>query len=160
MHPVAIRGARDDDGPALIALIGAVFHEYPHCILDVDGEAPELRAIATTFDSAGGHFWVAERSGHVAGCVGFTPAHTAGGIELRKLYVAKDARRVGLGNRLCELIESEAHRRTAAFIELWSDTRFLDAHRLYEKRGYRRGPQTRALHDISASVEYSYRKDL
>jgi putative acetyltransferase len=96
----------------------------------------------------------------MTGCVGFTPAHAAGGIELRKLYVAKDARRIGLGNRLCELIESEAQRRAAAFVELWSDTRFLDAHRLYEKRGYVRGPQTRELHDISSSVEYFYRKDL
>jgi putative acetyltransferase len=50
--------------------------------------------------------------------------------------------------------------RRASAIELWSDTRFLDAHRLYEKRGYVRGPKTRELHDKSKSVEYYYRKAL
>ena len=38
-----IRDARDDDEPGLIALIAGVFAEYPGCVMDVDGELPELR---------------------------------------------------------------------------------------------------------------------
>jgi putative acetyltransferase len=45
-------------------------------------------------------------------------------------------------------------------VELWSDTRFEDAHRLYEGRGYRRGDELRELHDLSGSVEYYYRRSL
>jgi len=44
----AIRVARDDDEAGLVALIGGCFAEYPGCLLDVDGEIPELRAVATT----------------------------------------------------------------------------------------------------------------
>lgn len=177
--PFPIREAVDDDGPQLIALIGAVFAEYPGCLLDVDGELPELRTIATSFRAWGGRFWVAEDGGRVAGCVGFKDPESAvsgaggapeaargaggrreAGVELCKLYVAKDARKRGLGGALCALVEAEARARGAGFVELWSDTRFTDAHRLYERRGYVRGPETRALHDISDSVEYYFRLPL
>ena len=69
-------------------------------------------------------------------------------------------RRAGLGSRLCELVETHARHRRVRFVELWTDTRFTDAHRLYERRGYVRGPETRALHDLSNSIEYYYHKPL
>ena len=197
-----IRDARDDDADQLIALIGGVFAEYPGCILDVDGEIPELRAIATAFRDQGGRFWVAEDAARVVACVGYKPklsgvappegrvggaapswaAGPAGGVggaapswaagpagpftgpavpvELCKLYVAREGRRRGLGSALCGLVEKEARARNAAYVELWSDTRFLDAHRLYEGRGYVRGPEIRPLHDRSNSLEYHFRLDL
>ncbi|MCC6526439.1 MAG: GNAT family N-acetyltransferase [Polyangiaceae bacterium] len=159
-----LRPARDADGAGVIALLGAVFAEYPGCVLDVDGEMPELRAIATWFARAGGRFYVVERAGGdgrapIVACVGHTPSGPDG-LELRKLYVARSARRGGLGGGLCELVESIGRAAGARFVELWSDTRFLDAHRLYERRGYRRGLRTRELHDLSASVEYHFRKEL
>jgi putative acetyltransferase len=155
---VSLREGRDDDAAGLIALLGGVFAEYPGCVLDVDGEMPELRAIATTFARAGGRVWIAELRGNVVGSIGFTP--TPSGLELRKLYVDKSARRRGLGGRLCDLVEGEARARGATQVELWSDTRFVDAHRQYEKRGYLRGPVTRELHDQSATVEYFFRLEL
>jgi putative acetyltransferase len=45
-------------------------------------------------------------------------------------------------------------------LELWSDTRFVDAHRLDARLGYRRLPGTRDLHDRSNSTEYHYAKSL
>lgn len=155
--PVPVREARDDDAEQLIALIGGVFAEYPGCVLDVDGEVPELRAIASAFRRRGGRFWVAEEGGRVVGCVGRRPAADAREVELCKLYVAKEARRRGLGGALCALVEGEARALGAAAVELWSDTRFKDAHRLYERRGFVRGPETRDLHDLSNSVEFHYR---
>ena len=160
MDGVHVRDARDDDSDALIELIGSVFAEYPGCVLDVDGELPELRAIASAFARWNGRFWVATLAEQVVGCVGLSQSAERGGIELRKLYVASRARRAGLGNRLCELVECEAATRWARFVELWTDTRFVDAHRLYERRDYVRGPDTRLLHDLSNSVEYYYRKTL
>ena len=53
-----------------------------------------------------------------------------------------------------------AESRGARFVELWSDTRFADAHRLYERLGYRKSGVTRELHDMSGSVEYHFRKEL
>lgn len=156
--PFTLRDGDDGDSSGLIALIGAVFAEYPGCILDVDGEMPELRAPASAYRARGGRLWVAEDGGRVVGCGAVRPAGE--GIELSKLYVASAARRRGLGGALCGLVEGEGRSRGAAFVELWTDTRFKDAHRLYEGRGYARLPETRELHDLSNTVEYHYRLSL
>ena len=156
---VKIRDARDDDSGGLIRLIADCYAEYPGCVLAVEGEAPELIAPATWHTEAGGRLWVAERDGTIVGSVALLPA-ARGSMELKKLYVSSEARRFGLGARLCGLVEAEARSRGATTLELWSDTRFEDAHRLYEGRGYERGPDTRELHDASESVEYYFRKSL
>ncbi len=155
-----IRAARDADAWDLIGLIAACWAEYPGCVLDVHGEEPWLLAPATAYSEAGGQLWVAEEDGRVVASVGLKPAAQPDGIALTSLYVARAARRRGLGDRLVALVEAEAQRRGAAFVELWTDTRFRDAHRLYARRGYARGPDTRELHDRSRSVEYYYRKPL
>lgn len=156
---VKIRDARDDDSDGLIRLIGDCFSEYPGCVLDVEGEAPELISPATWHKEAGGRLWVAEGDGTIVGCVAILP-EAERSAELKKLYVSSEARRLGLGARLCGLVEAEARRRGATTVMLWSDTRFEDAHRLYEGRGYERGPDTRELHDASKSVEYYFRRSL
>ena len=155
-----IRPARDADEDGLIALIGGCFAEYPGCVLDVDGEIPELRAIATYFARRDGRFWVAESEGSVTGCIGVAPAPDPTGVELLKLYVDSAMRGRGLGGRLVGVVEEEAAQRGARFIELWTDTRFENAHRLYERLGYGRLPETRDLHDLSDTTEYHYRKRL
>jgi len=155
---VFVREALDADADGLIALVRGCFSEYPGCLLDVDGEAPELRAIRTWFRARGGKFHVGEREGRVVASVGFVPVGE--GVELKKLYVERSERRSGLGSRLVALVEEQAAARGARFVELWSDTRFADAHRLYERLGYLRGPGTRELHDLSRTVEFHYRKAL
>ena len=155
---VRIREARDEDADDLISLVGACFAEYPGCVLDVDGELPELRRIASAFRAWGGEFWVAECTGRALASIGWLPAGEA--VELCKLYVDASLRHRGLAHRLCERVEQVARRRGAARVELWSDTRFETAHLLYEKRGYRRGGDTRRLHDRSDTVEYYYRLEL
>jgi putative acetyltransferase len=155
-----LRDARDDDAAGLIALIGGVFAEYPGCVLDVDGELPELRRIASAFAEKGGRFWIAERAAQVVGCIGLAPSGAPCGVELAKLYVARELREAGLGSRLVELVERTAREQDARFVELWSDTRFVTAHRFYEKRGYLRSPETRELGDLSHTVEFHYRKEL
>ncbi|MBX3184340.1 MAG: GNAT family N-acetyltransferase [Polyangiaceae bacterium] len=155
---ISVRAARDDDGPQLMRLIGGVFAEYPGCVLDVDGEMPELRAIRSTMPRVGGAFWVAEQDQRVVGCVGYVP--TEAGVELKKLYVELFARRGGLASRLCALVEEAARVARAPRIELWSDTRFIPAHRFYEARGYVKTGQTRELFDQSATVEYHFSRDL
>lgn len=154
----AVRDARDGDAAGVIALIDACWADYPGCVLDVDGELPELRAIASHFAGRGGRFWVAEADGRIVGSVGLAPSPD--GMELCKLYVHRAARRRGLGERLVRLAEDEARSRGARVLELWTDTRFLDAHRLYARLGYARMPETRALNDLSNSVEFHYRKHL
>lgn len=154
-----IRPVTDADSAALIRLIGAAWAEYPGCVLDVDGEEPWLRAPATAHAAQGGRMWVAEWAGQVVGCVGLRPV-APDTVELKRLYVAAAARRRGLGQRLTGLVEAEARRRGAARVELWSDTRFTDAHRLYQRLGYERLSQTRALHDRSDTTELHFARRL
>lgn len=156
---LSVRSARDDDADDLIALIGGCFAEYPGCVLDVDGEIPELRGIASYAERRGGAFWSVEQNSVVVACVGAMPA-AEGGVELVKLYVRADARRGGLGRRLIGRVEAFAQGQGARHIELWTDTRFTTAHRAYEACGYVKQAATRALNDKSNSVEYSYRKTL
>lgn len=83
-----------------------------------------------------------------------------GAVELTTLYVAAAARRQGWGARLVWWVERAARERGAGRVELWSDRRFADAHRLYERLGYRATGGTRELHDLSATVERAFAKDL
>jgi putative acetyltransferase len=160
---LTIRPARDADSEALFGLLGSVFAEYPGCFLE-RAELPELTAPATSFAELGGLIWVAERRRGerqvVAGLVAGAPGGEPGLFELKKLYVHARARGLGLGRRLIELVEREAGLRGARRVQLWSDTRFTTAHAVYERLGYARLPGTRELHDVSASVEYHFSKQL
>ena len=166
MTHAVIRPATDRDGEGLIAVIGDCYADYPWCVLDVDGEMPELRAIATAFGDLGGRFWVAERAARLIGCIGCRPENrqhpskSGSALELVKLYVHPDDRRLGLAARLCGLVEDEARARECSSLVLWSDTRFADAHRLYRRIGYQRTGERRALRDASATVEYFFVKAL
>jgi GNAT superfamily N-acetyltransferase len=154
-----LRMARDEDGPALIVLIEGCWAEYPGCVMDVDGEEPWLRAPASAYASWQGRLWVVQDGGGVVACAGFKP-HEPGVGELKSLYVAATARRRGLGASLTGLVEDTAAARGVRRLELWSDTRFAAAHRLYERLGYLRQPETRDLHDKSNTTEYHYVKEL
>jgi len=159
MGKLDIRPARDGDAAGLIALLTDIFAEYEGCRLDLDGEMPELRRPAAYAEETDSRWWVAERDGGVVASVCACPADDDS-IELKRLYVAAGARRHGLGARLVELVEREAAHRAAPYVFLWTDTRFRDAHRLYERLGYVRADQMRVLHDASNSIEYRYDKDL
>lgn len=154
---IAFRPVRNEDSPALLRLLGAVYAEYPGCSLELS-EVPELVAPASSFAQCDGRFWVAEKAGEIAGFIALVPDELPDRMELKKLYTAKHARGIGLGRRLIELAEAEARARGAARVHLWSDTRFETAHRVYERCGYVRLPGIRELHDVSNSLEYHYEK--
>lgn len=156
---IMIRTATDRDGDQLLAMVSAVYLEYPGCRVDEETEAPELKAPATVAQQTSGRWWVAEIDGDVVGSVAVIPAGPKS-VELKKLYVAKTVRRAGLGAQLVKLAENEALARHTPSMFLWTDIRFKEAHRLYERMGYVRAPGTRALHDASDTVEYRYSKDL
>jgi GNAT superfamily N-acetyltransferase len=153
-----IRPVADSDSAALIALIGTVWGEYPGCVLDVDAEEPWLRAPATYYAAHGGRMWVADLGGAVVGSIAIRPGAEDDTAELKSLYVGAAARRHGLGEVLTSLVEDEAARMGVRQLELWTDTRFADAHRFYARLGYQQLPGSRELHDLSATVEYPFVK--
>jgi GNAT superfamily N-acetyltransferase len=156
----SLRPGRDSDEAGFIALIGACWAEYPNCILDVDAEVPELRALATYFAEAGGALWVAERDGRVIGMAAVRPLNQDQAWEICKVYVAADSRGTGLAHQLLEAAEAHALAAGAHRLVLWTDTRFDAAHRFYEKRGFVRQGSIRILDDISHSLEFRYTKPI
>jgi GNAT superfamily N-acetyltransferase len=152
-----LRAGRDEDAADFIALIGGCWAEYPGCVMDVDGEVPELRALASFFSRHGGALWVAEMAGRMVGMVGTKPLED-GAWEICKMYVAADCRGGGVAAALIDAAEAYARAGGATRMKLWTDTRFERAHRFYEKRGYVRLGPDRVLHDLSNSVEHHYIK--
>ena len=154
------RPVRDEDAQDLFGLLTLCFAEYPGCYTDPHDDLPDIRQPATRAREAGARFWVVEDArGRVCACVG-VDFPSDGTAELHRLYVRPDMRRGGLGAGLVATVEAEARRKDARRIVFWSDTRFTDAHRLYERMGYARHPQTRELGDISNSREFFFEKRL
>ena len=158
---VIVREVEDADSEAVIRLIGEVYDEYQGCVLLVDEEEPALRAPASAFAKIGGRFWVAECQGRVCGTVAVTPTDAPGVSRLHKLYVSSAARGRGLGETLCRLAENASRDDLKSdLMILYTDSRFLGAHRLYERMGYNRQPGLLHRADASNSVEYVYTKRL
>jgi putative acetyltransferase len=155
-----LRFARDDDAAAIIALISAVWSEYPGKTLVAAADMPELLRPASAYATCDGRFWVVEANGAIIGTIALAPSKEPGVVELQKLYVAREMRKNGLGGFLCQLVEQEARRRGADAVELWSDIKLLDAHRRYERLGYARGETLKTYNDTSGTVRYYYRKPL
>jgi GNAT superfamily N-acetyltransferase len=153
--PPVLRAGRDADGPDLIALITECWLEYPGCVVDIDGEVPELHALASYFAATGGALWVGDVAGRVVGMIGTRPLG-AGEWELCKLYAYASQRGTGLARNLYDTMLAHIRQQGGQAIRLWSDTRFERAHRFYEKLGFVRQPGVRELHDLSNSLEYEY----
>ncbi len=158
----AIREVLDSDSAALVELIDSCYREYPGCVMDPEGEDADLAAPRSAFSSHAGTLWVVSPmdSGELIACAGIRPADAPETFELKRMYVARRARRRGIAAALFTLIERTARERGGHTLILWSDTRFADAHRFYESRGCARGPGTRELHDPSSTTEFFYSKPL
>jgi putative acetyltransferase len=159
--PAAIlRPVTDEDADGVIELIGATFAEYPGCVLDlsgIDGDLLTPRQTAAATDAA---WWVLEADRRIVATIGAGPRHDDGSVELKRLYVAASHRRRGLARGLVALVEAHAEQAGATSIELWSDTRFHDAHALYTALGYARTGESRDLHDPSNTTEYRFTRQL
>lgn len=151
---IRLREVRNEDSEGLIRLIGGVYSEYPGCVLDVEREEPFLLSPEGTFDA----WWVLDRQGEIIGCCALCLGD--GAAELKKLYLRPGVRGSGLARKLTELTETTAREAGATVIELWTDTRFTDAHGFYAHLGYARTGRTRDLHDLSNTTEYHFTKAL
>lgn len=157
MDAWTIRAAIDADAPAIIALIAACWSAYQGIRMDVDGEMPELHTLATYYAGQAGAVWVAEAAGRIVGIIAVRP-HDGTAWEICRLYADPPRHGSGLGRALLDLAERHAMQAGAQRLVLFTDTRFLRAHRFYEKQSYVRFGSIRVLHDLSNSLEFGYAK--
>ena len=153
-----LRPGRDEDGPALVALIAGCWAEYPGCVMD-ETEHAHLQAPATHYARQGGTLTVAEdEAGRVVACV--STRRAGDDLEVKGVYVEAVHRGTGLAQSLLRSVEAEARTRNASRLILWSDTRFLRAHRFYQREGFVAAGPIRALNDLSNSLQYPYAKPM
>lgn len=159
MSEPVIRPATDADGAAIGTVLAAVFTEYPGCLYEPD-EFPELAAVASHYAAADGRIWVVTHGLQLSGCCAVFRTAAADSFELSKVYLLPDMRGRGLATRMIDAAATLAVSRGAARLELFTDTRFTDAHRFYERLGFTRLPGERFLGDTSSSWEFHYERRL
>lgn len=150
-----VRPVVDADVPQALDLVREVYAEYGQR-LNTD-EEPWWLTPGPSFRASGGEFWVVEVDGVVRATAG-VKLHDDDG-ELKCLYVHRSLRRQGWGRRLTELAMDHARRAGRPRFTLWSDTRFVEAHRLYESMGFRR-TGFRDLHDSNETKEHGFELSL
>lgn len=153
--PWSIRPATQADAAAAAAVVHAVFDEYGFT-WEAEGYHQDLYHLGTYYLARGHRFWVAEQAGRVVGTVALErfpcpipgldgEILLQGGLlriggcdcSLDRLYVHPDARKQGIGLSLVQTVLSEARALRLTRLEIWSDKRYQEAHRLYQQAGAR-----------------------
>lgn len=120
-----VRRAVAEDSPAVGAVVRAVYDEFGFTWDDA-GYHADLRDVEASYAA----FFVAEANGRIVGTAGLT---AAGSLE--RLYVLSGSRGSGAGSALLRTVAEEARGRGHRRLEIWTDKRLEDAHRLYQRFG-------------------------
>ncbi len=162
-----LRPAVDADAQDLFGLLTLCFAEYPGCFTDPHDDLPDLvrpghwpeRRDAKGRRLGGAFLVLEDARGRICASIAYDLPKPER-AELHRLYVRPDCRRRSIAARLVRHVEQCARQDGARSISLWSDTRFVSAHQLYQALGYAPTGATRELHDISRTSEYEFVKVL
>jgi ribosomal protein S18 acetylase RimI-like enzyme len=141
---VRIRGAKPEDYDAA----GELVVEAYRSLGDAGNDAYEsaLRDIGGRVEA--GDVLVAELGGRIVGCVTVSFGSTAlsqvedpDAATIRMLGVSTNARGRGIGEALVRICIERARDRGCKRVRLDTRTSMKDAHRLYERLGFRRDPE-------------------
>jgi GNAT superfamily N-acetyltransferase len=134
-----VRPAAPDSAECRAVLV-AYFHEVVsrgHGREATDAEVAAAMRAEPSDDLCppGGLFLLARQDGKVLGCAGLRllPAGTG---ELTRFFVAPDARRRGVGQRLLDAVEDAARRYQVTRLRLDTSDYLTEARRLYLRNGF------------------------
>ncbi|HSO34904.1 MAG TPA: GNAT family N-acetyltransferase [Labilithrix sp.] len=138
---LTLRRATPADAPQAARIIGDALAEYG---LPFEPEGRD--ADVATFGAKADHDdIVAEDEGRVLGVASVGPQGAAGMAWVSKVFVAKDARRRGVGRALLEEVHDAARARGYRGVGLRTRVIFVEAIALYEAFGYVRRDDPAAL---------------
>ncbi len=143
--------ATGEDSLAAAKVVESVFQEYGFT-WDADDYCADLYDLETHYINLGNPFWIAERGGEIIGTAALEVFSTLPGelgtivqadkirasaadCSLERLYVRSDVRGLGLGRALLNQTITEAKNRNRKAMEIWSDKKLSNAHRLYQHFG-------------------------
>jgi GNAT superfamily N-acetyltransferase len=154
VSPTIVPATRTD-APGVIELIGRVFAEYGWT-WDPAAEVPDLLRW-TPYEPPHGAFFVVREGQRVVGSVGVDRVEDDA-AELHRLYLDAAVRGRGLGDALVKTILAWCRERDIVRLVLWSDTRFVHAHRLYLRHGFRRAGERELAEDINQTREFRFER--
>jgi len=141
-----LREATSDDGPAIRAVVASVMGEYG-LLSDLEAYDADLRNIVASYSGRGGTFRVVTSvEGRIVGCGGLYPVDERE-AEIRRMYLLREVRGVGVGRMLLEELIGYARARRFERVVLETASVLKEAISLYRKRGFvptaHRGPALR-----------------
>ncbi|WP_221155310.1 GNAT family N-acetyltransferase [Rhizobium lentis] len=139
---ILIREACKEDLPALVALIAADALGGHGDTTDPEAFSDYARAFAVIEASPNQKLYVAERRGEVVGTFQtmLTTSLTGRGASamiIEAVQTRADMRGQGIGNAMIEFAITEAKGRGARLVQLTSNAIRKDAHRFYERLGFK-----------------------
>lgn len=130
-----IRPATNADGPRLQALVFGVLREYG-LEPDPSGTDTDLLDVEGFYQAPGGMFEVAEEDGRLLGSVGLM-VRGDGTCELRKMYLAPEARGHGLGKQFLERAIAHARQAGCRRVDLETAAVLKEAVGMYTRYGFK-----------------------
>ena len=137
LQGVIIRPIEKKDNDALSVLIKSVLSEFGANKPGFAYTDAETHSMYEYYQETGTAYFVAEQSNKLLGGVGFAPLQGGASsvCELRKMYLSKEARGLGLGAELLNLALHEAKKRyQLMYLETLSH--MAQAIALYRKKGF------------------------
>ncbi len=132
-----IRHARPEDGRPVRRFVFDILNEY-RVPADPDDSDADVMEFGDAADERVVHL-VAEVDGEPIGSAILTP-YRDGEIKLSKLFLKPEFRGLGLGSEMLARAEAEAKEHGYRLISLGTRALYVEAVRLYERRGWTRGP--------------------
>ena len=153
---LAVSLGRSADVPGVVELIGRVYLEYGFVYVP-EIEVPDLYRFDQHYAAPRGAFFVVREGSAVVGSVGVERLED-GSAELHRLYLDARLRGRGTGRALVEAVLEWCRSQNVARLILWSDTRFDQAHRLYERMGFQRTGERVLPDDLNHTREYGFER--
>ncbi len=131
-----IRPYKDDDKEQIINLIVNIQQNEFHLNID-QGDQPDLKRIDSFYQKDLGNFWVAVVNKKIVGTIALLDIGN-NQTALRKLFVDKNYRghRCGTASVLLNTVLTWSNERSITDIYLGTVSKFLAAHRFYEKNDF------------------------
>ncbi|MDE2481307.1 MAG: GNAT family N-acetyltransferase [bacterium] len=129
---VVVERATSSDRVAAIEIV----NEYLQRIGVTPDPGEVSGEIARHLDDGGAAMWLARLGGRIVGCVEAHRLASPDAIEIKRLYVRPDGRRLGIANRLMDAAEAFAERCGVGRVCLDTRPTMTAALALYRARGY------------------------